>query len=851
MYRLRTYTVVPALPEPLIRLRELAYNIWWSWNPDARELFRRLDPDLWEDVVHNPVKFLAHVAQRRLDQAAGDKAFLAHMQRVLAALDGYMNREGWYAKTHPDLRDGHIAYFSMEFGLHESLPIYSGGLGILAGDHLKSASDLGIPLIGVGLLYRQGYFQQRLTADGWQLEEYPNLDFFQMPMLPVLNNENEPASISLPLGDREVRAQIWKIQVGRVPLYLLDTDVAENDPRDRDLTARLYGGDEEMRIRQEIVLGIGGLRALRTLNITADVCHMNEGHAAFLSLELIRQRREDGGLDFAEAREAVASSLVFTTHTPVPAGIDRFEEELIQKYLSPYIPSIGLNHKEFLALGKVDPADPKEEFCMAVLALRLAGGANGVSALHGHVSREMWFNVWPGAPRDEVPITSITNGIHTNTWICPEVAELLDRYLGPTWTENPVDHDAWSRVDEIPDLELWRVHERRRIALVSFARRRLREQLRRRGAPAAETKRADEILNPDALTIGFARRFAPYKRGSLLFRNPARLAKLLNSTDRPVQFIFAGKAHPRDDNGKAVIKEIFENLSLDGIRGKIVFIENYDILVARMLVQGADVWLNNPIKPREASGTSGMKVAPNGGLNLSILDGWWPEAYDGQNGWAIDEGRIYEDPSYRDHIEGEAVYDLLEKEVIPTFYERSSDGLPRAWIARIKASMRTICPMFNTNRMLEEYADRLYVPSARRTRRLSAEGFAGAKSLSNWKRGLSAEWNSVHVQHVEADDERELPVGAEVRVRARVHLGKVQPKDVAVELYNGRVDPSGHLVEGSAVEMQCADHLENGTFWFDGTIPCRRSGRHGYAVRVVPRHSDLVHRYDAGLVLWS
>lgn len=851
MYRLRTFTVVPALPEPLTRLRDLAYNIWWSWNADARELFRRLDPDLWEDVVHNPVRFLAHVAQRRLDQAATDKAFLAHMQRVLAALDNYMTREGWFAKSHPDLRDGKIAYFSMEFGLHESLPIYSGGLGILAGDHLKSASDLGIPLVGVGLLYRQGYFQQRLTADGWQLEEYPALDFFQMPMSLVAGEGNHPLSVKLPVGDREVHAQVWKVQVGRVPLYLLDTDVAENDPRDREITARLYGGDDEMRIRQELILGIGGLRALKQMGIPIDVCHMNEGHAGFLSVEQIYQRKTEGGLDFGEAREAVTASLVFTTHTPVPAGIDRFEEKLIQKYLSPFLPSIGLNLKEFLALGKVDASDPKEEFCMAVLALRLAGGANGVSALHGHVSREMWFNVWPGAPREEVPITSITNGIHTNTWICPEVAELLDRYLGPTWAENPVDHDVWSRVDEIPDLELWRVHERRRIALVSFARRRLKEQLRRRGAPAAEIKSADEVLNPDALTVCFARRFAPYKRGSLLFRNPARLAKLLNSTDRPIQFVFAGKAHPRDDNGKAVIKEIFEQLNTGSFRGKIVFIENYDILVARMLVQGADIWLNNPIKPREASGTSGMKVAPNCGLNLSILDGWWPEAYDGHNGWAIDEGRVYEDPAYRDHIEGEAIYDLLEKEIVPAFYDRSTDGLPRSWIARVKASMRTICPMFNTNRMLEEYANRLYVPAARRWRHLSQDSFAGAKALSQWKRSLSGEWNSVHVQQVDADDERELAVGSEVRVRAKVHLGKVQPGDVSVELYNGRVDPSGHLVEGSAVEMKCVDHIENGSYWFDGTIPCRRSGRHGYAVRVVPRHNDLTHRYDAGLILWS
>lgn len=850
-HRLRTYTVVPALPKPLSRLRELSYNYWWSWNSDARELFRRLDTDLWEDVVHNPVKFLAHLAQRRLDQAAGDKAFLAHMQRVLGAFDNYMNREGWFAKSFPDMKDARIAYFSMEFGIHESLPIYSGGLGILAGDHLKSASDLGIPLVAVGLLYRFGYFQQRMTADGWQLEEYPASDFYQIPLLPELGADGQSVKVSLPIGEREVHALVWKAQVGRIPLYLLDTDLPDNDPRDRETTARLYGGDEEMRIRQEILLGIGGLRALNKVGQPPDVCHMNEGHSAFLTLEQIHQRRTEGGLDFGEAREAVTGALVFTTHTPVPAGIDRFEEELLEKYVSPYLPNIGLSLKEFTALGKVDASDPKEEFCMAVLALRLAGASNGVSALHGHVSREMWHHVWPGAPREEVPITSITNGIHISTWIAPEMADLLDRYVGPTWTEDPVDHDIWRRVDEIPDLELWRAHERRRIALVAFARKRLKEQYRRRGATPAEVKSADELLDPDALTIGFARRFAPYKRGALLFSNMERLLRILKNKDRPVQFIFAGKAHPRDENGKAVIKEIFNHLQDEFLGRRIVFIENYDITVARVLVQGVDVWLNNPIKPREASGTSGMKVGPNGGLNLSVLDGWWPEAYDGENGWAIDEGRIYDDPSYRDHIESEAIYDLIEKEIVPAFYVRGADNVPRGWTDRMKASMRTICPMFNTNRMLEEYASRLYVPAAHRWRHLSANAYSAAKALSQWKRRLATDWSNVRVEHVEADDARELPVGAEVRVQAQVHLGKVRPDDVVVELYHGRIDPHGQLVEGSAEEMRCGNHLDNGTFTYDGTIPCRRSGQHGYAIRVMPRHQDLTHRYDTGLIHWG
>lgn len=850
-YRLRTYTVVPALPASLARLQELVYNLWWSWNGDAIELFRRLDPDLWNDVVQNPVRFLAHVSQKRLDQAAGDKAYLAHMQRVLATFDSYMTRESWFDKTHPELRGTRIAYFSMEFGIHQSLPIYSGGLGILSGEHVKSASDLGLPLIGVGLMYRQGYFRQRLTADGWQLEEYPSTDFYQIPVMLVKGDDGQPTTIRLPIGRNDVTAQIWRVRIGRIPLYLLDTDLPENAPQDREITHRLYGGDDEARIRQEILLGIGGVRALNKLGITPDVCHMNEGHSAFLSVERIRRRMDEDGLDFGEAREAVAPSHVFTTHTPIPAGIDRFRTELLAEYIEPYLSAIGLSLDEFAALGKTDAADPDELFCMAILALRLAGGANGVSALHGHVSRAMWHEVWPGAPREEVPITSITNGVHIHTWISTEMSDLLNRHLGPHWVEDPADHDIWRRVDEIPDLELWRTHERRRVALISFARQRLKESLRRRGAPSAEVKSADEVLDPEALTVGFARRFAPYKRGALIFRDTERLLKILTDLKRPVQFIFAGKAHPRDDSGKEIIKQIMTYINQPEFRRRIVFVEDYDMTVARMLVQGVDVWLNNPIKPREASGTSGMKVPPNGGLNVSVLDGWWAEAYDGENGWAVGEGRIHEDPGYRDHIESEAIYDLFEKEIVPLFYDRGVDGLPRRWISRMKASMRTICPMFNTNRMLQEYTNVLYAPAARRWKRLSKNRFEGAKALSQWKRALGKRWGSVRIEQIEATDATELPVGSRIEVRARVHLGEIMPADVGVELYHGRMDSNDQLAEGHVTPMDCAETVEGGTYWFVGQIPCHRSGRHGYAVRVLPKHEYMAHRYDTGLIVWS
>lgn len=851
MYRLRTYTVVPALPKPLARLRDLSTNLWWSWQAEAEEAFRRLDADLWNDVHHNPVVFLAHVSQKRLDQAAVDKGYLNQLERILHRFDQYMQGETWFARNFAELKDACFAYFSMEFGLHESLPIYSGGLGILAGDHLKSASDLGLPLVGVGLLYRHGYCQQRLSNEGWQLEEYPALDFFQAPVSVVKRAGGEPLMITLPIGKVETRVQVWKVQVGRVSLYLMDTDVKDNAPAEREITSRLYGGDEEMRIRQEVLLGIGGMRVLHELGISPDVCHMNEGHAGFLTLERLRLRLHQEKMGFSAAREATTAGNVFTTHTPIPAGIDHFHENLLEEYLTPFLPDLGIDFEEFLSLGKRDPADKDELFSMAILALRLSNATNGVSALHGHVSREMWHSVWPGAPRHEVPITSITNGIHTGTWISSEMTELFTRYLGPAWIENPADHEAWQRADEIPDVELWRARERRRVALIAFARARLREQLRRRGAPPAEVKAAEEFLDPEALTIGFARRFAPYKRGALLFRDPQRLLRILTDPQRPVQFVFAGKAHPRDDHGKEIIKQIMAFAGRAEFRRRVVFLENYDITLARMLVQGCDVWLNNPIKPREASGTSGMKVAPNAGLNFSTLDGWWPEAYDGENGWAIDEGRIFDDAVFRDQVEGEAVYDLLEKEIVPMFYDRGADGIPRRWMQRVKASIRTICPMFNTHRMIEEYTHRLYAPAACKGRQLAASGHAHARALAEWKKRMAEEWPQVRVESVEANDGAELQVGSLVNVRAKVLLGDIKPEDVAVELYYGRLDPHGQLSEGNSEGMTCREHLQNGTFQFEGQIPCHRSGQQGFAIRVVPRHPDLAHRYDAGLVVWG
>ncbi|HYP62571.1 MAG TPA: alpha-glucan family phosphorylase, partial [Acidocella sp.] len=617
------------------------------------------------------------------------------------------------------------------------------------GDHLKAASDLGIPLVGVGLMYREGYFRQYLTVDGWQQERYPENDFFNLPLIPETKSDGTPLLISVPFPGREVWARVWRIQVGRVPLYLLDTNISKNSAEDRQITSRLYGGDHDMRIRQEMILGIGGIRALRAVGKPPTVCHMNEGHSAFCGLERIRIMMEETKLDFAAAREAVMAGACFTTHTPVPAGNDMFAPQLMEHYFAGYLSQLKIDMQEFLGLGRQNPRDGNEPFCMTVLALRLSNISNGVSKLHGSVSRKMWKAIWPDLADAEIPITSITNGVHTRSWLAPEMWQLYDRYLGIQWEEKPTDYSIWKRIDNIPNAELWRTHERRRERLVAFARTRLREQLKRRGAPPAEVARADEVLDPEALTLSFARRFATYKRGTLLFRNLDRLAAIINNKERPVQILFAGKAHPRDHGGKELIAEITHVARRPEFRRRIVFIEDYDINVARYLVQGVDVWLNNPRRPLEASGTSGMKACCNGGINMSILDGWWCEGYSGDNGWAIGAGEEYTDLTYQDDVESRAIYDLLEQEIVPLFYNRSSDGLPRGWVSAMKRSISTICPVFNTNRMVQEYMERCYAPAHWRFGALAADHLKKAASLAQWRRNLTRGWPQVRVEAVD------------------------------------------------------------------------------------------------------
>jgi starch phosphorylase len=849
----RTFQVFPDLPEALQPLLEIARNFWWVWQPDAVEMFRRLDRKLWEDVYHNPVKMLGQISQARLSEVAEDDGHLAHINRVYADFKKHLSEDGWYKHAHTDQPNLHVAYFSAEFGLHESLPIYSGGLGILAGDHLKSASELGMPLVAVGLLYRNGYFQQYLSQDGWQQEAYPELDFYNLAIEQQKYTDGSPVLVRVDLPDNAVFCNVWKVGVGRIPLYLLDTNLQENSPADRDITSRLYGGGTELRIKQEIVLGIGGTRALEALSIPVTVFHMNEGHSAFSALERIRVMLEaHPTLTFDQVRQEVMATSIFTTHTPVPAGIDMFPPELMIKYFRSYWPSLKLDQEGFLALGREDVGNTKQGFSMAVLAIRLADGINGVSWLHGDVSRKMWHNLWPQVPPDDVPIKSVTNGIHVRSWLSPDMAFVLDRYLGEGWVEHPADTSMWERVSQIPDEELWRAHERCRERLVGWTRQTLHEQLTRRGANYEDAALADEVLDPEALTIGFARRFATYKRGALLLRDPERLKKLLEETKRPIQFIFAGKSHPADNEGKELIRAIVNFArSSPQIRRRMVFLENYDMNIARYLVQGVDVWLNTPRRGMEASGTSGMKAAANGVPNCSILDGWWVEGYSPEVGWAIGRGETYSDSGHQDHVESMALYDLLEKQIIPQFYHRGVDNIPREWIARMKQCMRKLAPQFSTNRMVRDYCDHFYVPAIVRGQRLQADNLARAIALAESKTSLRSRWGSIRIVGVHSSGNGHYKVGQSLQVEALIDLPGIKPDEVTVQLYCGPTTAAGNIEQPQSLKMDHTKEMGPDRHMFIGKIDCRTSGRQGFAVRILPGNPDLATPFEPGLILWN
>ena len=847
---IRTFTVLPSLPARLGALHELAYNLWWCWHSDAVALFRRIDPERFDALDHSPIRLIHSVPQSRFEELAQDDGFLAHLDRVSDTLHTYLSAKTWYQQAHGDA-DMQVAYFSAEFGIHESVPVYSGGLGVLAGDHLKSASDLGIPLVGVSLMYREGYFRQYLNHDGWQQERYPENDFFNLPINLETRPDGSPLTVSVRLPGREVFIKVWNIKVGRIKLYLLDCNIAQNRPEDRAITAQLYGGDLHTRIQQEIVLGIGGLRALRALGLSPTVCHMNEGHAAFCGLERVRTLIEKEHLDFATALEAVKAGNCFTTHTPVPAGNDAFDSAMMDQYFGEFIPSLKLDRTGFLNLGRERRGDEAERFSMTVLALRISNVSNGVAKLHGVVSRKMWNGLWPGLPEAEVPITSVTNGVHTMTWMAPDIEHLYVRYLGTGWQDSPSRSEIWKKVENIPDEELWRTHERCRERLVTLARKKHRERLRKQGAPASEVASAAEILDPEALTIGFARRFATYKRGTLIFRDYERLLRLLNNKERPVQLIFSGKSHPKDTGGKDLIAQVAQFSRRPELKNRLVFLEDYEMNIARHMIQGVDVWLNNPRRPLEASGTSGMKICVNGGLNCSILDGWWDEAYEGDNGYAIGAGEEYSDEKLQDDVESRALYDLIERDIVGEFYLRGSDGLPREWLKRMKRSIISNVPKFNTHRMVEEYTQRSYIPSNSRFGDLSADHLKKAHELAEYRRKLFENWGRVRVESVDAPPADILKVGGELRVGARVQLAGLTPDEVDVQLFHGPLDSFGEISHASSTSLTANGAVHHGEVGFAGTLPCSASGQYGFCVRVMPKHPLLASEYEPAMLVWG
>ena len=847
----QTYNVTPTLPAALEPLREMSFNLWWTWEPDARRLFRLLDPELWSRTNHNPVRMLQLSRQSRLEELSQDKTFLRELKEVHDAFRNYLARKDTYGKTGAGSAiKNPVAYFSAEFGFHESIPNYSGGLGILASDHCKSASDLDLNFVAIGLLYRHGYFRQQIDKEGIQEAINLNQNFHHLPIREV-RREDAKLLISVPILDREVFAKLWELRVGRVSLYLLDTDTPENRAEDRLITAELYGGDLEMRMRQELILGIGGVKALSALGIQPDVFHMNEGHSAFLALERIRRNVVEKKLDFYSALQVVAAANIFTTHTPVPAGNDSFPREMMRKYFGAFAKELNISFEELFSFGqtRVDPNDP---FSMTILALRLSRHANGVSKLHGEVSRLLWKDVWAGVPAHEVPITSVTNGIHTKTWMAPEFAALYRKHLG-AWEEHLTEPEFWRGVIDIPDAQLWETHQNLKLRLIEFVRERVRLRRQRLGESAEAIRKVDGILDPEILTVGFARRFATYKRGALLFSDKERLKRLLNDTTRPVQFIFAGKAHPRDEAGKAVIQEVYKFTREAGFENRVVFLEDYDSYIARRLVQGVDLWLNHPLRPLEASGTSGMKSAPNGGINLSVLDGWWREGYNGNNGWAI--GAEIDNGSAEFQNEGDAtsLYQLLENQIVPLYYAKPDGKLPLAWLQLMRESIRSVTPVFNTQRMVKEYTERLYITAAKSHENFSCDGCASAAQLSQWKAQMRKDWPQVQISDVQVGnkDRQNILVGESLQISARVHLGGVDPNHVRVEAYHGEAANGDIRNPLATILVQTRRVDGDGDYLYQGSVPASETGTYGFSVRVVPTHPHLMQTHELRLITWS
>ena len=853
MYVFNRITVNPQLPKRIEKLGDIANNLWWSWNTEFLRLFQKIDMDLWEQCSKNPVKFLKQVSQERLEKSAKDIAFLKEYDKVTENFENYMNSKStWFANKYPGNKKDLIAYFSAEYGLDQTIPIYSGGLGILSGDHLKSASDLGIPLVGVGLLYKNGYFNQKINGYGQQETEYNNIDLYDLPINPVKDDKGDDLTIYVKFPKRRLYLKVWQINVGRVKLYLLDSDIPKNNEEDRDVTLRLYGGDQEMRIRQEIVLGMAGVSLLtKYLGLKPTVYHMNEGHSAFLNLEIIKNIIKEKQVSFEVAKDIASSKTVFTTHTPVPAGNDIFPIELVEKYFKDFWPRLGITREEFLKLGMKPGPNLDKGFNMGILALKIAGKKNGVSKLHGAVSRELFSDVWPNIAANESPIGYVTNGIHTCSWLAPKLKELYNKYLIPYWQDNMHQDYVWEKIKNIPDDKLWSAHVERKRKLINLVKENTTERLRRSGYSYEEINEIVSKLNPDALTIGFARRFATYKRATLIFKDIERMTQIMNNAGKPVQIIFAGKAHPADKEGQDLIKYIHEVSMMPQFKGKIFLLENYNIAMSRYLISGVDVWLNNPRRPMEASGTSGQKAAVNGVINFSVLDGWWAEGYTQNNGWTIGTNAEYDSYEAQDMADSQSMYHTLEEKIIPTYYDRDRSGISKRWMEIMKNSIMTTGGKYSTARMLVDYTNQLYIPLCNLTKKYY-ENIDNVAAYNAWKKDLFENWKDIKITQESSNlDNITIDAGNNIEVGCEVQLPNIDVEHVTVEAYYGKILDNGVVEDVKIIPMQLQEaDEEHRKYYFTTKIELTTGGNYGYTFRVMPRHEMLLEPANLNLVKW-
>ena len=851
MYVFNRITVNPQLPKRIEKLSEISNNLWWSWNTEFLRLFQKIDKDLWEESEKNPVKFLKRVSQEKLDNASKNAMFLKEYDKLVDNFENYMkSKNTWFSNKYPENKNDLIAYFSAEYGLDQTIPIYSGGLGILSGDHLKSASDLGIPLVAVGLLYKNGYFHQKINGYGGQETEYNNIDLYDLPINAVKDQNGEDLIIYVKFPKRRLYLKVWQINVGRVKLYLLDSDIEKNNEEDRDVTLRLYGGDQEMRIRQEIVLGMAGVNLLRTLGLKPTVYHMNEGHSAFLTLEIIKNTIKEKQVSFDVAKDIASSKTVFTTHTPVPAGNDIFPLDLVEKYFKDFWPRLGISKEEFLKLGMKPTQDLEPGFNMGILALKIAGKKNGVSKLHGAVSRELFGEVWPEIAANESPITYVTNGIHTCSWLSPRLKELYNKYLIPYWQDNIHLDKTWEKVKDIPDQELWEAHMQRKEKLLNLVKDSTVNRLRRSGYGYEKINDIVSKINPNALTIGFARRFATYKRATLIFRDLERITQILNNQERPVQIIFAGKAHPADKEGQDLIKYIHEVSMMPQFKGKIFLLENYNIAMSRYLVSGVDVWLNNPRRPMEASGTSGQKASVNGVINFSVLDGWWAEGYNQYNGWTIGTNAEFDSYEAQDNADSESLYRTLESKIVPMYYNKDKDGMSSKWIETMKNSIISTGGKYSTARMLVDYTNNLYIPLCNLTKTYY-EDIDNVAAFNMWKKDIASNWKDIKITQVNNLDNITIDAGNNIEVRCEVELPNIKQENIDVEVYYGKILDNGIVENVSIIPMKLEKQdEETKKYYYVAKIELTTGGNYGYTFRVMPKHEMILEPTNLNLVKW-